>query len=167
MEEDNLTLATRNKEKYEFYILALTFTILGLSIQTAEFCTFYYQSVIELSSWFLLLLSGLAGLSRQEYIPVAYYAEHRHQNAREYKKGYEEGVQGRRKVLKEDGTAMSESEIQEQLDSLIARLDASSKQNKKIERGIEIKYEIHKYSFIIGLLLLIVSRSVLAISQIN
>lgn len=167
MQENNFTIATRCKEKYEFYFLALTFTILGLSIQTADFNTLYLQPVIEISAWFVLLLSGLSGLSRQEYLPIAYLTEHRHQRAQEYKQGYKDGVEGKRKVLNKDGIAMSALEIQEELDKLDARLVSYKAQRNRVERGLEIKYEIHKYAFIIGLTLLLVSRSILAISKIQ
>lgn len=168
MEENNLNIAVRNKEKFEFYFLALTFTILGLSIQTAEYTTYCYQTIIELSAWFALLLSGLAGLSRQEYLPVAYFAEHRRQITEEYRQNYEQRVRGQRGILHpEDGRKLNREEIQIKLDSLDARLDAINKEKKRIERGVEAKYSIHKYTFVTGIILLIASRSLVALSKMN
>ena len=58
-------------EKYEFYFLALTFTILGASIQTADFSAYSKAGVVaEIVGWAALGLSGLVGLSKIEALPV-------------------------------------------------------------------------------------------------
>jgi NhaP-type Na+/H+ or K+/H+ antiporter len=57
-------------EKYEFYFLALTFTLLGLSIQTVDFESYSnINTIIELLGWLLFGVSGVVGLSKIEYLP--------------------------------------------------------------------------------------------------
>jgi len=70
----NLEIAQKLQERFEFYLIALAFTILGLSIQTASFSRNPVPDMLELSAWCSLLISGLVGLSRLEWIPVAYKA---------------------------------------------------------------------------------------------
>jgi hypothetical protein len=51
--------------KYEFYFLALTFTILGLSLQSAKFENYtIILAKCEIFGWILLLLCGLFGLAK-------------------------------------------------------------------------------------------------------
>ena len=69
--DPNLEYAVNTKDKFQFYFLALVFTILGLSIQTSTFSS-RIQSMIEIGGWLFLFASGVAGLSRMEWLPVLY-----------------------------------------------------------------------------------------------
>ena len=70
--DPNTQAGQRFQEKFEFYLVALAFTILGLAAQTAEFGNFVWADLAELSAWGALLLSGLTGLARLEDIPHIY-----------------------------------------------------------------------------------------------
>lgn len=60
------------QDKFEFYFLGLTFTILGLSLQTASFGECVWSDVLELLAWILLLISGMTGLFRGFWKPDLY-----------------------------------------------------------------------------------------------
>jgi hypothetical protein len=60
------------REKFEIYLLTLTFSILGLSVQTAKFGSSAFQDSLELLGWLSLLVSGVVGIVRAEWVPVAY-----------------------------------------------------------------------------------------------
>src|SRR5438477_153548 len=62
--------AHNKQEKFEFYLISLVFTLLALSIQTAKFGAFAIGDVFELVGWLGLLVSGVAGLWRIEYVAV-------------------------------------------------------------------------------------------------
>ena len=64
------------QEKFEFYMLSLTFTLLALSVQSASFGNNLASDILELIGWCLLLISGVIGIFRLEMVPVAlrYYA---------------------------------------------------------------------------------------------
>ncbi|MYA33278.1 MAG: hypothetical protein F4164_06365 [Gemmatimonadales bacterium] len=67
--EPNIHAAQRFQEKFEFYLVALTFTLLGLAAQTAAFGDLVVADLTELGAWGALLVSGLTGLARLEGIP--------------------------------------------------------------------------------------------------
>lgn len=67
--EPNIHAAQRFQERFEFYLVALTFTLLGLAAQTAAFGDLVVADLTELGAWGALLLSGLTGLARLEGIP--------------------------------------------------------------------------------------------------
>ena len=58
MSEKKYEIAHQSQEKFQFYALALVFTILGLSIQIASFDGHVAAKIFELLSWVLLLFSG-------------------------------------------------------------------------------------------------------------
>lgn len=63
-------------EKFEFYFLALIFTLLGASIQTVNFSATPLIGVWgELTGWALLTISGLSGLSKVQWIVSILYTK--------------------------------------------------------------------------------------------
>ncbi|MBU9546827.1 hypothetical protein LGM48_28845 [Burkholderia multivorans] len=57
------------QEKFELYLLALIFTILGLAIQIAKFGIYRTADVSQILGWVSLTISGVCGLWRMERIP--------------------------------------------------------------------------------------------------
>ena len=70
--DPNTQAGQRFHEKFEFYLVALAFAILGLAAQTAEFGNFVWADLAELAAWGTLLVSGLTGVTRLEDIPHIY-----------------------------------------------------------------------------------------------
>ena len=64
-------IAQQSQEKFEFYLLSLVFTLLALAVQSATFGTNLPKNALELLAWVLFLISGLSGLYRLQWIPVA------------------------------------------------------------------------------------------------
>lgn len=63
----------RLQDTFELYVLGLTFTILGLSVQTATFGIGVIADIIELIAWVMLFISGMAGLYRGQWKPNLYH----------------------------------------------------------------------------------------------
>jgi hypothetical protein len=157
--DKNLGHSINTQQKFEFYLLALVFTVLALSIQTAKQFS-CIQSIIEILSWVSFLISGLAGLSRMEWIPVSYMY---YSNLTKGKSFASEAKSGRN-VLHESGRIMTDKEVADLVKEVDDRIEDRKNILKKIESRIEIKYTIHKWLFVIGLVLLIISRSISLIS---
>lgn len=154
---NDLEYSRQLQEKFELYLLALIFTLLGLAVQTAKFGTNTFGDILELLGWLFLLASGLVGLSRLEWLPVAYKtnanlknleAEHNH-----LKEAAAAGVQ--------DYPVLDQAEPAH-IDALIEDRSGAIKtvqgRLNELERTILRKYSIHKWLFVVGLTLLIGAR---------
>ena len=152
--DPNLEHAINIKDKFQFYFLALVFTVLGLSIQTSQY-TSTWQAVIEVCGWVSLLSSGLAGLSRMEWIPLSYehYSELTSQKSflREAKTG--------RQLMNESGELMPPLEAEHFIKDVNDRMKERVAFMDKLELKEKIKYFTHKWMFVIGLSFLSVSRA--------
>ena len=153
--DENLKISIETQKKFEFYFLALVFTILGLSIQTSQFST-RIQTVFEIGAWLAFLASGLAGLSRMEWIPIAY----KHYSERAKEKLHSIEAKTGRPFINGTGQQLSKEEIANYAQKADERITERTKIMNKIETDVKIKYRIHKWGFVAGLVLLVISRAV-------
>ena len=70
----NLKSAQDVHHQLEFYLVALAFTTVAFATQTGKFSGFVVGDLVEALSWALFVLSGILGLWRLGYLPVAYRA---------------------------------------------------------------------------------------------
>src|SRR3989338_10113123 len=70
----DLETAKEIHSKFEFYLVALTFTIFAFVLQTGELHGYGMFDFLEGASWIALSGSGLLGLWRLEYFPPIYRA---------------------------------------------------------------------------------------------
>jgi hypothetical protein len=155
----NTEISQRLQERFEFYVIALAFTILGLSIQTASFGESALSDSFELLGWLFLFVSGLVGLSRLEWVPVAYNVHAEITNfqaeAARLRQAQQTGQNEVPVIDDERGIVPIEEAIQAQ-DNAVTRLKPKL---ENIEKWTLRKYQIHKWGFILGLLFLLLSRS--------
>ena len=71
-EEPNLSIGRDVQLKFDFYFVALVFTILGLSVQISSSSDLHWQRYCEFFAWIALLISGMCGLFRLANKSVAY-----------------------------------------------------------------------------------------------
>jgi hypothetical protein len=161
--DPNLEIAQRMKENFGFYITALTFTILGLATQTAEFGLSSFTDIAELLAWLSLFISGLVGLSRLEMLPVAY-------EARFYSKGLKNELENYKDHKSQGVSEVTDGASTHPIDEVIEnrRTLQTKAQNtmEKIERSTPVKYRIQKWSFIIGISLMLLSRAVVPVKEL-
>jgi len=159
-ENPNITIAREISQKFEFYFIALVFTVLALSIQTSSFTKIYFQYLFEIFAWCCFLISGLAGLSRLEWLPIAY----RHHGSQDIEKNnlsaVNEGIHGR-PILDSTGGEWTDEQLQKSKRELEEQIAKRNKKIEMLEMTSIFKYKIHKWSFVIGLISLIVSRTII------
>jgi hypothetical protein len=153
----DLEYSRQLQEKFELYLLGLTFTLLGLAVQTAKFGTYQHADILELLGWLALLISGLIGLSRLEWLPVAYKTNsHLVDIKTEHVSLIAANEQGIKGVLVIDQPGPADIQV------LIAdRVNAIKKVEARVsalEKSILRKYTAHKWIFVLGLTLLVMAR---------
>ena len=153
--------AIQTQQKFEFYMLGLVFTILGLSVQTAQFSS-WAQSSLEIAAWGALLVSGLAGLSRMEWIPVSYVF---HADDEVQKSLVREAKQGR-SIMNTSGQVLSSEEVHERVKKAEGEIERRTATMARIDHKHKVKYSIHKWLFVVAIILLMVSRAMRLCSPI-
>ena len=166
MNDPNLEIAQKLQERFEFYLIALEFTILGLSIQTASFAGNLIPDIFELSAWCSLLASGLIGLSRLEWIPVSYKYHVEIGEIKAELEGLRQALQlGQTEVpvVDDERGNLPIAEVISFKEGIVSRHEPKA---EKIDRWTLLKWQIHKWLFVLGLFLLMASRSFLPIQGI-
>lgn len=158
MSANEREVAHSTQEKFEFYALSLVFTLLALSIQTAKFGAFAAADTSELLGWLSLLVSGIAGLWRLEYVPVErikmVQKEEFESKILELKELQMKGVKQIFVLETNSDQAIPDRirNFQEAVDALAPLIESLGRSNLR-------KYYVHRYLFVIGLVCLLVSRS--------
>ena len=157
--------AIQIQDKFNFYLVALTFSILGLSIQTAKLEASSINNIYEIFGWFSLFISGLCGLSRLEWIPRIY------ENF-SYKKILEQEVIGFEKAILQGAKEIhivyenKSCDPKEVVKSKRKLLKYCEQVTDRMQRRTKLKYKLHKILFVGGVFSLLLSRSYLYILDI-
>ena len=158
-------VAQRSQEKFEFYLVGLVFTLLALSIQTAKFGQSNLSDVFELSGWVSLAVSGLIGLWRLEYIPVI-------RTKIAIKDEFDEKLDELRELELKGVQELfvletqSNQTIQDRLSEYKKGVAVLDPVITKLEKHGYVKYQIHRYTFVVGVFLLIFARAYIPMKQI-
>ena len=153
-------------EKFEFYLLGLTFTLLGASIQTANLADRSSASVIaEILGWAGFGLSGLIGLSKLKHLSVVIYLRNRKSELEEHKGSLDQGkASGITQVrIAQTGEVMT---VDAAIQQVNGNLSLHSEHLDKAGKRHEVKAIIQNWSFVLGLLSVAVARAYDAIAQI-
>jgi hypothetical protein len=138
----NLHLAQEATEKYDAYFLALTFTLLAASVETAKWSSCRISSGAEIIAWFLFAASGLLGLKRAAWTPGFFKTAADHSRADD-----------RARALAVHPVSREEAEKSfAEAKRLQATLDAKNRLFQKI-------YTLQWWTFVMGLLLILARRA--------
>ena len=157
MSKSDMEVAHQTQEKFEFYLISLVFTLLALSVQTAKFGDNIIPVIFELSGWLFLLTSGLFGLWRIEYLSIERVKlvklDELHDQINEVKRLMLSGQEG--------AYVLSTSEnqpLEERIKNLEEGVVLLTPLTKKLETKNTIKYNVHKFTFVFGVIFLVASR---------
>lgn len=149
--------------KFEFYFVALIFTILGLALQTAsleEASTVVV--VVEVTSWALLVLSGLVGLSKVKWLASTIMVRNRKEFLSDLERQiYITQAQGQTHVL--DSGSGNQVPIQDMLDTIKDSEEKADKNLLRLGKRHEIKEHTQWWGFVVAIVLVALSRTVSAL----
>lgn len=158
MADNPRQIAVDIQTRFNFYVLALTFGILALSVQTAVFDGRPIPArIAELAAWVLLLTSGLVGLRRLEWFPHLYEIDAIASDVMERK-------QSLKKVQLEGASSIHvlAENRQRSVQELLARADSDMERvvgrQKDLRKWTQIKYRAQQATFIGGVIALVVGR---------
>ena len=146
----------RRQERYEYYLVALVFTTLAFSIQTATNTGVVLVSFLELGSWLSLFSSGLFALSRMYHLPVIYsYSAEINSLSANIQDAIKLKNEGHENLQTNKGeVAPIDEYITAHREAIALRNNKSNKIISKIKR-----FSIaHRVLFVLGFLLLMASR---------
>lgn len=139
-------------------MLSLVFTLLALSVQTAKFGDVIPANALELLGWLFLIVSGFAGLSRMEWVPVIRIKIAQKQSFEdEIFKLKELQLEGQTELLVLEGNY--KQPIPERINNRQDAINVLGPYIKGLERKHYIKYYIHIYGFAIGILFVACARA--------
>jgi len=165
MAKSNLELAQQTQERFYFYMTALVFTVLGLSIQTGSFSKSNISDSFEIISWILFLLSGLAALYRLELVSNAYEsADGINKLKKERNEILEARERGKKEIFIVEGDETED--IDNYLKELSKKIDILDKHIKSVKESLYRRYAFHRWTFVLGLLCIIIARTYLPLSNI-
>lgn len=144
--------------KFDFYAVALTFTILGLSIQTAKFGTEPAADMFELLAWLSLLIAGIAGMSRLAWQPRVFQLMGLQSSQQDRLSGLREARERGTQLIRtlDTGTDLSLKDLILTDERDLGKIDA---QIKKTEGRATWSYRVRSWAFLLGLGALIVARA--------
>jgi hypothetical protein len=154
-----MEIAHNTQEKFDFYVLALVFTLLAFSVQSADFQSGPLSTILELSGWVFLLISGVSGLSRIEYIPVERVKLAQLDDLkRQIHAAKRLQLSGTKQIH-----VLSTGEQQplgKRVNNLQRGVDLLALLLAKLENKNALKYRVHKIGFLLGLALVVIARGI-------
>jgi len=144
-------------EKFEFYFLGLTFTLLALAVQSFKPSPSLSADVIEILGWLFLLVSGLLGLSKVEWISAMLYTQARLSYFEQARDDLQK-AQAQNLPLRDskDGRTLNPAEMIEKNECTLSDIKS---QGNKMDKKHEFKHKGQKAFFLIGLIALLVARA--------
>ncbi len=148
--------AQKIETKFDFYILALTFTILGFSVETARLGRTVTGDLLEFMAWATLLGSGLAGLSRLSRTPQLFHFYAGRAGLLDWIAEIAKGAADSRIY-----SAELDDSIPAPLAAKLAKtsLEKNAPELARLEKRLEFRRRLQFRAFAVGVLALVLARS--------
>lgn len=143
------------QEKFETYLIGLVFTLLAAAVQTAKFGANSVADMCELASWLFLLISGLAGMWRLEWLPLAHLAHGVQQDAQGAIEQLEQHAAGGIRMVNFEGREVA---VDDALVALRERVSFREREKADITESTRRRYNAHKWAFVSGVALMLFAR---------
>jgi hypothetical protein len=161
-EEDQAAVAQRIREKFDFYLVALAFTILGLAVQTAKFGVLVWADVFEMTGWMCLLVSGVVGLSRMEWSAHAHHVHAMRDSNKKRLSQVQQGIAlGGTFVSSETGKPVS---AQQEVGVATQNIATISVAIENLDKHLTRRYWVQRISFLAGSCALLLARGLAGMS---
>jgi hypothetical protein len=160
-----IDVAIERQGKFDLYFIGLTFTVLGLAVQTAKVGVYYVADTAEILGWIALLIASFSGLRRMEWLPEHYRLQDlKHdQEAKRFEGGkIMLSNPGAQFTVAPTGETISATQYVANAEDGIAKID------KRLDDLTAMAVRLakwHRYGFLVGVLLLAVSRGAPAIAR--
>lgn len=164
-EQRAINVAIERQGKFDLYFLGLTFTVLGLAVETARVGVYYTADAAEILGWLALLVAAFNGLRRLEWLPEHYRLQDlkNDQEAKRFEGGkfLVTNPAAQFTVAPTGETIPAKkyvADLQDAITMIDTRLD-------EIGNDITRLYKWHRYGFLVGIGLLAVSRAAPVIAR--
>lgn len=154
--ERGMEFARELQVKFEVYFTGLIFTLLAASIQTAKFTYSPLANAFEMAGWIALLIAGLAGLSRFEWLPTDHDVQASLREAQDIMDTWRDVERRGGRVVNENHEVHDVASILQKQKDSIDKVLLHIKTRDKISG---MKHEVRKYCFVFGLCSIITSRA--------
>jgi len=164
-EQRAIDVAIERQGKFDLYFIGLTFTVLGLAVQTATVGVYYTADVAEILGWIALLIASFSGLQRLEWMPEHYRLQDlKHdQEAKRFEVG--------KILLTNPGAQFTVAPTGETIsprEYVASAQDAITMIDKRLDEIGDLTVRLskwHRYGFLVGVVLLAVSRAAPVIAR--
>lgn len=153
--DENAKIATELQIKYEIYLITLTFTLLGLAIQTSKAYAIKSVAACETTAWVALLVAGLIGLYRIVYSSLVMHSFSHKCSREKWRDSLATAKQqGIEKVFDNDGSRP----IGDAIDDLDDQINTVEKDISKRNNSLVRLFKLQVSLFVTSCLLLVYAR---------
>lgn len=142
-EDPNYRAAREAQNKFDQYFPALTFTVLGLGVQTAKW-GYPPSDRLELGAWDLIFLAGVLSLWRLEAAPVFFLRQAR---------------------ISEEQVAVQLAEMRRETPNR-TELSKLSTEQDRAQRGTVFLYRVQRTSLVVGIAAMMAARAVFGLPRL-
>lgn len=154
----NQEFAREIQHKFDYYVMALTFTVLGLSIQSVDFDDYKNFGIfMELASWTMLFVSSLFSLSRLEWQPALTNNHVMVDRVKKEISGLENAKTNGEVIVSYQNSG--DIPIDDAIDRQSEILSILENQQSSIKKETRFKYGSQRFTLIAGFFLLFLARA--------
>lgn len=147
-----------SQTKFDYFFLGVILAALSLSVQTFNLKDNYEFTFLLFTSWFLLLLSFIAGFFRQERLNMAYRVDVDRISYSNRKNTMQNAQQDDYVLQKPDSNTWSQDEIKKNLDNANSILSLSEIYLSKYGNQSILAYQFQKWFFFFAIWLYIIFK---------